>query len=62
MMQNHIVVPTKVTTILIHTNLKRFSKMTLSLVKLTKRITTWEAHTGLDVSFFIYCNQDLTIE
>ena len=36
-MPRPVVVPTAVTTIIIHTNLKIWTKMTLSLVKLTKR-------------------------
>ena len=36
--------------------------MILSLVILTKRIMIWEAHTGFDVYFYNYCNQDVTNE
>ena len=54
-MQSYTVVPGTVTTIL-----STCTRMTFSLVILTKRIFIWEADNGFDVSFYIYGNQDVT--
>ena len=61
-MQSDIVVSTTVTTITVRINLITCTKMTLNLVTLTKRINVCEPHTDLDVSFFIFCKEDVTTE